>query len=119
MSSLISSSWFDSDFPLAIKAMVPNKEIFIKAGQPIATIIPISLTELDNTAIKVFDYLDKDGTRQKKHQSYGNAAQEINKTGNWTDWYRDAINEKGKSLGSHETKALRLSVEDNRENGIM
>jgi hypothetical protein len=115
MSSLISSSWFDSDFPLAIKAKTPNKEILIKAGQPIATIIPISLTDLDNTSIKVYDYKDEDRSRQNKNKSYGDAAQEINKTGNWTDWYRDAVNEKGESLGSHETKALRLSVEDNRK----
>jgi hypothetical protein len=115
MSSLISTSWFDNDFPLAIKAKTPNKEILIKAGDPIATIIPISLTELDNTSIKIYDYEDPEHIRQNKHKSYGIAAQEVNKSGNWTDWYRDAINEKGESLGSHETKVLRLSVEDNRK----
>jgi hypothetical protein len=115
MSSLISTSWFDNNLPLAIKAKVANKEIFIKAGQPIATIIPISLTDLDNTSIKIYDYEDQNRSREKKHKEYGNAAQEINKTGNWTDWYRDAVNEKGESLGNHETKVLRLSVEDNRK----
>jgi hypothetical protein len=122
ISSIISTSWFDNGFPLAIKAKSSNKKILIKAGQPIATIIPISLTSLDNTSINIYDYLDKDGIRQKKHQSYGNAAQEINKKGEWTDWYRDAINEKGESLGDHETKVLRLSVIDNtknKENGII
>jgi hypothetical protein len=115
MSSLISTSWFDNDFPLAIKAKTPNKEILIKAGDPIATIIPISLTELDNTSIRIYDYEDPEHIRQNKHKSYGIAAQEVNQSGNWTDWYRDAINEKGESLGSHETKVLRLSVEDNRK----
>lgn len=114
MSSLISTSWFDGDFPLAIKAKSADKEILIKAGEPIATIIPISLTALDNTSIKIYDYQDIDGARQKAHQAYGNAAQEINKSGEWTDWYRNAVNEKGESLGSHETKALRLFVEDMR-----
>jgi hypothetical protein len=115
ISSLISTSWHDNDFPLAIKAKVPNKEIIIKAGQPIATIIPISLTELDNTAIQIYDYQDQDSVRQNKNKSYGIAAQEVNKRGEWTDWYRDAVNEKGESLGNHETKVLRLSVEDNRK----
>jgi hypothetical protein len=115
MSSLVSSSWFDNDFPLAIKAKVSNKEILIKAGQPIATIIPVSLTALDNTALKIYDYLDKDGVRQKNHQLYGQAAQEINKNGEWTDWYRDAVNEKGENLGTHEAKVLRLLVENNRK----
>jgi hypothetical protein len=115
ISSLISTSWFDNDFPLAIKAKVPNKEILIKAGQPIATIIPISLTNLDNTSIKIYDHEDPGNIRQNKQKSYSLAAQEINKSGNWTDWYRDAINEKEESLGEHETKVLRLSVEDNRK----
>ena len=114
MSSLISTSWYNKDFPLAIKLKSPNKEITIKAGQPIATIIPISLTNLDNTVIEMYDYIDKDRVRQSINQSYGEAAQEVNKLGKWTDWYRDAVNEKGESLGSHETKTLRLFVNDNR-----
>ena len=116
MSSLISTSWLDTGFPLAIKARSANKEITIKAGTPIATIIPISLTSMDNTSIQIIDYSDVDRKRQMAHQSYGEAAQEINKSGQWTDWYRDAVNEKGESTGSHETKVLRLSVTDNTSN---
>jgi len=115
MSSLISTSFYDNDYPLAIKARVPNKEITIKAGTPVATIIPVSLTMLDNTSIEVYDYADPGSLRQKAHQSYGEAAQEVNKSGKWTDWYRDAVNEKGESIGQHETKVLRLSVKDNRK----
>ena len=114
MSSLITTSWYDKDLPIAIKAKVANKKIIIKAGQPIATIIPISLTSLDNTTIEMYDYTDQNNIRQINNQSYGEAAQEINKLGKWTDWYRDAVNEKGESLGKHETKALRLSINDNR-----
>ena len=122
MSSLISTSWLDTGFPLAIKAKVANKEILIKAGTPLATIVPVSLTAMDNTSIQMFDYSDPDRKREMAHQSYGEAAQEINKTGQWTDWYRDAVNEKGESVGSHETKVLRLSVTDNtvnKRNGII
>ena len=119
MSSLISTSFFDNDYPLAIKARVPNKEIVIKAGQPLATIIPVSLTALDNTTIEIYDYADPGNARQMKHKSYGDAAQEINKTGGWTDWYRDAVNEKGESIGKHEAKVLRLGVKDNTQNRKM
>lgn len=122
MSSLISTSWMDSGFPLAIKARTANKKITVKAGTPLATIIPVSLTAMDNTSIEIVDYSDPDRKRQEAHQSYGEAAQEINKKGQWTDWYRDAINEKGESLGKHETKVLRLSVTDkteNQRNGII
>jgi hypothetical protein len=116
MSSLISTSWLETDFPLAIRARSANKEITIKAGTPLATIIPISLTAMDNTSIEIFDYDDPGRKRQMANQAYGEAAQEINKQGKWTDWYRDAVNEKGESVGSHETKVLRLSVTDNTKN---
>jgi hypothetical protein len=77
---------------------------------------------MDNTSIQIFDYSDPDRSREKAHQSYGEAAQKINQSGEWTDWYRDAINEKGESKGSHETKVIRLSVTDNtasKGNGII
>jgi hypothetical protein len=122
MSSLISTSFFDNPIPLAIKARSANKEILIKAGTPLATIIPISLTSIDNTSIEINKYKDKNRRRERRTFSYGEAAQEINKEGKWTDWYRDAVNEKGESLGKHEVKALRLSVTDNAssdDNGII
>lgn len=122
MSSLISTSWLDTGFPLAIKAKIPNQEITIKSGTPLATIVPISLTAMDNTTINIFDYSDPDRKRELAHKTYGEAAQKINQAGKWTDWYRDAVNEKGDSLGSHETKVLRLSVKDNtsgQRNGIL
>ena len=122
MSNLISTSFFDSPFPLAIKAKRANEKIIIKAGTPIATIIPISLSFLNNSSIKIFDYEDEDSKRMEANKSYGEASQIINSSGKWTDFYRNAINEKGETLGDHEVKVLKLSVEDNtknKENGIM
>lgn len=112
MSYAISTSFYDNPFPLALKARAANKKITIKAGTPVATIIPISLTQLNNTVIKIVDYKDKDRKRVEANISYGEAAQELNSTGEWTDWYRNAVNEKQESLGSHEVKTLKLSVDD-------
>jgi hypothetical protein len=113
ISSLISTSFYDNPLPLAIKAKVANKRIFIKAGTPVATIIPISLSNLNGTNIEIVKYQDQDRKRLDANIAYGNAAQEINKAGEWTDWYRNAVNEKNKSIGSHEVKNLKLSVIDN------
>ncbi len=118
MSNLISTSFFDNPLPLAIKAKKANERVVIKAGTPIATIIPISLSNLNNTTINIFDYKDENGSRQKSNRSYGEAAQVVNSSGNWTDWYRDAVNEKGEILGSHEAKVLKLYVTDNRKNKL-
>ena len=119
MSSLMSTSFYHNPIPLAIKARSANKEILIKAGTPIATVIPISLTAMDNTCIEIDKYKDIDRKREKADRSYGEAAQEINKAGKWTDWYRNAINEKGESLGNHEVKTLKLGVKDNTNGDIL
>jgi len=112
MSNLISSSFYDNPLPLAIKARKANEEVVIKAGTPIATIIPISLSSLNNSTIEIVNYQDLDRSRIDANISYGEAAQVVNQSGKWTDWYRDAVNENGKTLGSHETKTLKLYVED-------
>lgn len=112
MSNLISTSFYDNPLPLAIKAKKANELVTIKAGTPIATIIPISLTNLNNSTIDIFEYKDDNQSRHNANMSYGKAAQEKNMSGEWTDWYRDAVNEKGESLGSHEVKSLKLSVID-------
>jgi hypothetical protein len=117
MSSLISTSFYDNPLPLAIKAKSANKRVVIKAGTPVATIIPISLSNLNNTNIQIIDYKDYDRKRVDANIAYGEAAQKINSSGQWTDWYRNAVNEKGESLGLHEVKALKLSVTDNSRNG--
>lgn len=113
MSNLISTSFFDNPLPLAIKAKRANEKIIIKAGTPIATIIPISLTNLNNSTIEIINYKDKDNLRYNAKISYGAAAQVINSSGGWTDWYRDAVDENGQTLGSHEVKTLKLHVKDN------
>ena len=114
ISNIISTSFYDNPLPLAIRARKSNQETVIKAGTPIATIIPISLTELNHTSINIIEYSDPQNLRNQANNNYGKAAQEINSSGQWTDWYRDAINEKNESLGSHEVKKLRLNVIDSR-----
>ena len=115
MSNLVSTSFYDNPLPLAIKAKSSNKKITIKAGTPLATIIPISLSDLNNSNIEIVAYSDIDRKREKANISYGEAAQVINSSGEWTDWYRNATNEKGETLGSHEVKTLKLSVTDKAE----
>jgi hypothetical protein len=112
MSSLISTSFYDNPLPLAIKAKIANKRVVIKAGTPVATIIPISLSKLNGTNIEVVEYQDPGNKRLNANMSYGDAAQTVNSAGKWTDWYRDAVNEKDETLGSHEVKTLKLGVID-------
>lgn len=119
ISSVISTSFYPHPLPLAIKAKTPNKEILIKAGQPIAAIIPISLGQLKDSVINVDDYV-RNPEAEAAAKSYGDAAALKTAVGQWTDWYRDAVNEKGESVGEHEVKALKLKtvyVKDGKQCG--
>lgn len=113
MSSLMTTSFYDNPLPLALKAKTANKLVTIKPGTPLATIIPISLSNLNNSVIEINKYEDPQKKRHDANMAYGKASQVVNSSGEWTDWYRNAVNEKGDSLGSHEVKALKLSVKDN------
>jgi len=113
MSSLMSTSFYDNPLPLAIKAKIANKRVVIKAGTPVATIIPISLSSLNETNIEIVEYQDPGSKRLAANISYGEAAQKVNSAGKWTDWYRDALNEKEETQGAHEVKVLKLVVTDN------
>jgi hypothetical protein len=113
ISNLISTSFFDAPLPLALKAKKINVETIIKAGTPLATIIPISLTNLNNSEIKIEKYSDPKMLRHQANSNYGSAIRSINLSGKFANWYRDAVNEKKQSLGSHEVKVLRLHVRDN------
>lgn len=115
MSSLISTSFLNVDFPLAIKSKIANKEITIKAGTPIATILPLSLTALKEESVEIKNFIPP-ADYHAKLKSYGEASQKINQSGKWTDWYRDAIDENGNSIGEHEVKSLKLRVIDNTNN---
>ena len=119
MASLISTSFYDNPLPLAIKAKAANKRVVIKAGTPVATIIPISLSNLNETDIEIVEYTDPNRKRLDANMSYGTAAQAINSAGKWTDWYRDAVNEKEETQGSHEVKTLKLSVIDKTKGDII
>jgi hypothetical protein len=119
MSSLMSTSFYDNPLPLALKAKNANKTVTIKSGTPIATIIPISLRNLNNTVIEINKYEDIDRKREQANRSYGKAAQVVNSSGQWTDWYRNAVNENNESLGNHEVKVLKLGVKNNMNGDII
>ena len=119
MSSLISTSFYPNPLPLAIKAKVANKEVVIKSGTVLATIIPISLTMLNNTEININEYKDINRVREKANKEYGEAALKIKQTGQWTDWYRNGVDEKEEIQGSHEVKILKLMVNDTTKDDIL
>jgi hypothetical protein len=110
--TIISTSFFKGELPCAWRITRPNVEITIKANTPIISILPISLTELQNSEMVLKNNYDLPSDFWKDGPEYSKVVSEINKSGKWSNFYRDAVNHLGKSIGSHEVKALRLKVTD-------
>jgi len=108
-STLISTSFFSGDLPVAWRITRPNVEITIPANTPIASVIPINLEELNNSEINILP-LDQMPISNINNDEYSNYVYEINREGKWTDFYRNATDHKGNSLGSHQAKTIKLFV---------
>lgn len=112
-STIISTSFYKGELPCAWKITRPNVEITIKAGTPIISILPISLGNINNSemVIKSMTGLPRD---YFNHPDYSNVVYELNRQGKWSNFYRDAVDQSGKSIGSHEVKSIRLKVVESK-----
>jgi hypothetical protein len=113
--TIISSSFFEGPLPVAWKVTKPFVPITIKAGQPIAAVFPISLTEIQGSTLTIKNI--KDLIRVKREISLDldeavKSAADAAANGGWTDYYRNAIDYMGNKLGKHEAKSLKLLVKD-------
>lgn len=108
--TLISTSFYSSDLPCAWRITEANKEITIKAGTPVMAILPISLTNLQNTELHVKKFNDLPVSYHEDYLGYHQVVSQINQSGKWADFYRNAVNHEGKIVGEHEVKLIRLKV---------
>ena len=110
--TLISTSFFQGDLPCAIKITKPNTIITIKAGTPVSCLVPVSLSEIQDSAISY------SGIEILKIKPYGDkhadAVKEKVSQGLWTNFYRDAVDPAGNKMGNHEIKSIRLKVIDKK-----
>lgn len=109
-STLISTSFFSGPLPCAWKITKPNTIITIKANTPIISIIPISLTNLQNSNMTIMPADMLSSNLNNEEDEYSNAVSDLNSKGIWSNFYRDAVDHKGNSLGRHEVKAIRLNT---------
>ena len=109
--TVISTSVLKEAIPIAWRITRPNTVIKIPAGMPVATFIPISLKEYQNVELEIKDkvFENMDWEEKEKRQKVWD---EITKKGGFTNFYRDAVDYLGNSLGSHELKSLKLKITD-------
>lgn len=108
--TLMSTSFFKGDLPLAIKVTRPFTKITIKANTPVAAILPISLTDLNMSEIHLMSQSEMPDEFKQNDESYSKAVRDINMSGRWANFYRNATDHLGNKLGNHEVKTIKLKV---------
>jgi hypothetical protein len=109
--TLLTTSFFSAEVPVVWRVTSPGKVITIKAGTPVATLIPISLKQINNYEIDLYDGQGYVGSTYDGRE-YGKVVDKINMSGKWAGFYRNATDHKGNVIGEHETKILRLKTND-------
>ena len=110
--TLISTSFFDGPLPIVYRVTQPNKVITIKANTPICTILPISLSELQNSEV-VFEINEKKKDTVLEINDSASVYEirdNILSSGKWTNFYKNGLNWLGKKVGDHEVKSINLKV---------
>ena len=110
--TLMSTSFYKGDLPCAWRITQPNVEITIKANTPFISILPISLSELQNSEMVMRPMTDYPSDYFNDKIGYSEAVVEINKSGLWSNFYRNATDHLGKIIGKHEVKSLKLKVKE-------
>jgi len=118
MTTLISTSVLAGDLPIAWMITEPNIEITIPANTPIASVLPISLSDIQEHELEVRNGRPEyeDLQWQERMRDRGVASQEKNSKGEWTHFYRDAVDHNGVPIGHHESKKIIMKVTNYAKN---
>ena len=115
ISTITSTSVLVGDLPIAWMITRPNVEITIPAGTPIAAVLPISLSDVQSYEVLVLngtpDYM-REQSWNERMQERGRVSQEKNQAGEWTHFYRDAVDHTGEPTGKHEVKKIIMKVKN-------
>lgn len=116
ISTIISSSALIGPLPIALMVTRPNCIIEIPAGTIVASILPISLNEINETSLNIINKAPNfmsDPEWNRMVSARGVASQELNSQGKWTHFYRDAVDHEGRPYGEHEAKKITMRVYEN------
>jgi hypothetical protein len=106
--TLVSTSALPGSLPIVWMITEPKIEITIPAGTPVASVIPISLSDLQSYEL-VLSNSDVIGFHESMMERE-KAAQEKSFDGGWSHFYRDTIDNLGKPLGKHESKKIVMKI---------
>jgi hypothetical protein len=105
--TLLSTSFYTGEFPVAWKITRPNEKITIKANTPVISVLPINLDSLQNSEI-VERSISELTHSDFLPSGYSDAIKNLNSQGEWSNFYRNATNHLGESVGAHQVKTIKL-----------
>ena len=109
--TIVSSSVLPGSLPIAWMITEPNLKITIPANTPVAAVLPISLTDIQSNELVITNKnLQEDFNGYMKAR--GDAAQEKNSRGDWSHFYRDAVDHLGQPFGKHESKKIIMKIRE-------
>jgi hypothetical protein len=119
MTTILSTSVLHTQLSIAWMITRPNVEITIPAGTPVAAILPISLKDTQSYSLTVKDgspkeYSDESWINYMRDRSAESIRR--NSTGDWTNFYRDAVDHLGQKVGEHESKKIIMDITYEKNN---
>ena len=115
ISTIISTSALIGSLPIAIMVTKAKEIITIPAGTIVASILPISLSELNNTEVSIIsgqpNFMSENSWTERIKRR-GEISQELNSKGEWTHFYRNAVDHNNNPYGEHEAKKILIKVTD-------
>ena len=112
--TIVSTSVLKNELPCAWKITTPHKRILIPANTPIAAFIPISLSDIQSHEINLHDVSELSKEHFKYLEEYGQESFKRSSQGDWTNFYRNATDHHGNKIGEHESKTIKLVLNDHR-----
>jgi hypothetical protein len=105
--SLISTSFFQKPYQLAGQITRAKEMITIKAGTPVGAIMPVSLTDINESTATKKPFADLNMDIQAL-SDYSDVVTKANKNNEITNFYRNATDHKNKKIGNHELRSIKL-----------
>lgn len=109
LSTILSTSLFTGTLSIVWKLDEANKEYFVPAGTNIACLLPISLSEIQDSTVNMKGIRWPFESVQDSPE-YMEYLKELNGQGIRPRMYKKAIDHTGKSIGKHEVDNIILNV---------
>lgn len=111
ITTILSTSVFTGSFPVVWKLHEANREYFVPAGTNVACLLPISISQFQGTNINILPEIYPPEKRVQDRKEYLDTIQEAVQAGKpRLKMYKKAIDEKGNSLGYHESENVKMTV---------